>query len=560
MTQLQTQDLSSASTNTSNLTVRTGNASGSSSNSGNLTLDVGTATGSLGTISIGHAGVATTMGGTLIIQGANTLGLGVANTNTGSILFNTSAGSNTITLKAPGSNPTASWNLTLPQNPGSAGECLKDSTGSGTLAFGNCSTGSSVNLQGAYDNSSSPATITLADAKDLKVIAQDTTTDPNVLFDLQCTTSCGSNGRFSIQNGGTNIFTVSPNNGGIILNSHTIIGSSTTDATQVNFQLDSYNGATDSGTCSTTVNQGVIYYNSSMGSIRACLNGNWGDVSNPDTLGLLTFGVVPSTGSNPYDLPSLITAGVSGPCKASWASQTTVTIQACVAYSGGKRINVAATSIPLSTNSATTDNTNLTTTNRWGHICLTGANSQPAFTNTAGQATALTAMPTFSAASPILCIADVQGESVNAGRIDNLYDTRTFSSTFKEAVNMYTAAELGMLVDSTSNGGLAPSASCTTGTCSGKLYGTVIATDGSTSSGTPNAIVATMGSAFVKTTSGTSGDFLKSGATAGYAAGIAAIPNNAFYYSPGNTRTTYSTTCTAASNCIGSLYVNFIVR
>jgi hypothetical protein len=555
LTQLQTQDTSAGSTNSSNLTIRTGNATGASSNSGNLVLDVGTATGTTGSITIGHSGVETTMAGTLDIQGgSNTLSLGASGSATGSILFRTAAGGNTVTLVASGSNPTSSWNLVLPQNPGLAGDCLKDSSGSGTLTFGSCAAGITVNLQDTYNNSSSPATITLADNKDFRIIAPDTSTDSNILFNLQCATSCGSNGRFSIQNGGTDVFTIGPNNTGITLGIHTQVGSGTTDATQVNFQLDSYDQSSDSGTCTTTTNQGAMYYNTTIGSIRACINGTWSDLSNPDTLGLLSFGVVPSSGSNPYDLPSLTVAGASGPCKVSRASNTSVSIEPCVAYSGGRRVNVTGTT--LSTNSATTDNTNLTTTNRWGHICLTGADNQPAFTNTAGAAAATSNMPTFSVSAPILCLASVQGESVNAGRIDNLYDTRTFTSSIKEAVTASTAVELGMLTDASgTNGSMTPSASG-----SQKMYGLVVATNGSTSTTSPNVIVNTVGPGWVKATAGTAGQFVRASSTAGHGDTIGSIPNNSFYYSAGNTRTTYSTTCTAANNCSGSLYVNFIVR
>jgi hypothetical protein len=555
LTKLQTQDNGSGSSQA--LTIKSGNSTGG--NSGNLVLDVGTATGTLGTITIGHSGVSTTMAGTLSVQGSGSLSLGNASSATGSVVFKTSAGANTVTLLGPSANPTSSYSLTLPTNLGASGECIKtDATGN--MYFQGCGVGVNFNMQDAYDNSGTPANVTLASGKDLTFTAADTAgTDPSTLFNLQCGSTCNSttNGRFAVQNGAVDVFTVSPNGNGITLAANTQIGSGTTNSTQTNFQLDSYNGSTDSGACSTSVNQGAMYYNTSMGSIRSCINGSWSDVSNPDTLGLLTFGIVPSSGSQPYDLPGLVTPGYSGPCKASWASTTTIHIEACTAYSNGRRLSVAATT--LSTNSATSTNTNLTTTNRWGHICLDATSGQPSFTSTSGLTSGTAGMPTFSASSPILCIADVVGSSTTAGVIDDIYDVRTFTSAMKEAVTVSTAVELGMMADS-SSAGVVPSAACSSGTCSGKLYGLVVATNGSTSAGAPNAIVVSVGPGFVKATSGNAGDFAKASTTAGYASTVTAIPNNAFYYSPGNTRTSYSTTCSAASNCSGSLYVNFIVR
>jgi hypothetical protein len=560
LTQLQTQDRSTATTHSQNLTIRTGNATGSSSNSGNLVLDVGTATGTTGSITIGHSGVQTTMPGRLAIQGSNALTLGSANTASGSILLYSAVGTNSITIRAP-SNPPASYVLTLPVNMAADGECLKTDS-AGTMYFQGCGVGVNFNLQDAYNNSGAPAEVALADGKDFLLTASEVAgTDPSIVFNLMCGSSCNANtnGRFKVQNAGADVLSVLPNGGGIILNAKTQIGSATTNSTQTLFQLDSYNGSTDDPAqgCSSTVNQGAMYYNTSMGSIRSCINGSWSDVSNPDTLGLLTFGIVPSSGGQPYDLPALVNPGYSGPCKASWASQFEIYIQACTAYSNGRRLSVPART--LQTNSTTAPHTSLTTANRWGHICLNPTSGEPEFTARNGVADPKSAMPTFSASQPILCIADVQGSGTTAGVIDNLYDVRTFTSAMKEAVNVATAVELGMLVDSSPTG-IVPSAACSSGTCSGKLYGGVVATDGSTSAGAPNAIVVSVGPAFVKGTAGNAGEFVRSGPTAGYGVTVSAIPNNAFYFSPGNSRTAYSTTCTAANNCGGSMYVNFIVR
>ena len=544
LTQLQTQDQSAGSTNSSTLTIRTGNATGTSSTSGDLVLDTGTGTNGRGGITIGSSGVAVTMGGSLNIQGTNALALGQASTSNGSILFRTAAGTNTVTLKAPGANPTASFDLTLPQNLGSAGDCLKD-TGSGVLAFGNCSAGSTTNLQDVYNNSSTPANITLADGKNFQITAQDTLTDPSVIFSLQCANSCGTNGQFVIKDNASDVFTVKPNGGGMILNGPVQIGSSTSDSTQTNLQLDSYNGSNDAGTCGTATNQGAMYYNSTMGTIRACINGNWADISNPEPLGLLSFGVVPASGSQPYDLPALTTTGASGPCKVSYSNATTVAWQACTAYSGGQRISVTAGSVTLGT----------TAFNQWRHLCLTGANGQPALSAASTSATAN--MPAFSVTAPVLCLADIKSAaSGSVGNIGQIYDTRTFTSSLKEAVPASTAVELGMIADASgTNGAMVPAAAA-----SQKLYGLVVATNGGTSTNTPNTIVTTIGPGWIKAAAGTAGQFVKSSATGGYADTISAIPNNSFYYSAGNTRTSYASTCTAASNCNGSLYVNFIVR
>ncbi len=547
LSQLQSSDTSLASTNSPDLTIRTGNATGTTSNSGSLWLDVGTATGTLGGIHIGHSGVTTTMPGNLDIQGSNTLSLGASGTADGSILFRNSIGANTVTLKAAAANPASSIVLTLPTALGSAGYCLKD-TGGGALGFSDCGVGATVTLQNVYDNSS-PANILLSNAKDFTITAQATGTSPNILMNLLCTTSCGTNGRFAVQNSGTDVLTVLPNGGGIVLGAATQIGSATTDTTQVNLQLDSFSNYADTGSCSTGSYSGAMYYNTASQSIRTCQDGSWSDVITTRDLGLLLFGVVPDSGvSNQGDLPALITPGASGPCKVSWADATHISIQACVAYSGGRRVNVAAVpSMAI---------TGMTTVNNWINVCLTGPNNQPALSTAAASETSAAAgfFPTFNISAPVLCLAQIKGSTSAANNIAGIYDTRTFSTSQKIPMLASTALSLGMLAD------MNPSTAVPSVSGSRRMIGVVVATNGSTSSTSPNVILTTFGPSWIKATAGTAGDFVIQSATNGYVQTNTTIPNNSFNYETGITPNSYSTTCTSASTCSGSLFVNFQVR
>jgi hypothetical protein len=160
-----------------------------------------------------------------------------------------------------------------------------------------CGTGT-VTLQSAYNNGNS---ITTTDNRSISFAMADTTTDPNFLIDLQCDTSCGSNGRFSIQDDGTDVFTVSPAGGAAtfqnqtdsttgfrVLNSSAVpqfvldtsnsrvyVGNPSADSTGALLVLDTKNTSGDP----TGVN-GAMYYNSSSNKMRCYENSFWRDCIN----------------------------------------------------------------------------------------------------------------------------------------------------------------------------------------------------------------------------------------------------------------------------------------
>lgn len=113
---------STASTNSGNVTIQSGNATGATSNSGNLTVDTGTATGTTGTISIatanasaltlGRTGLQTTIGGTALIQGGG-LTVGTAAQAGTVTLTNGAGGSSAITANTGGMVLTSGGDISL---------------------------------------------------------------------------------------------------------------------------------------------------------------------------------------------------------------------------------------------------------------------------------------------------------------------------------------------------------------------------------------------------------------------------------------------------------------
>jgi len=106
---------------------------------------------------------------------------------------------------------------------------LPDDSGEICLSSGNCSgSGSSATLQAAYEAGN---TIDTDNATDIEFNLSEDTIDSSFVIDLQCTTCSANGGRFAVQSGGTDIFTLNPNGGNLVIQN----ASSTDDIFTVDF-------------------------------------------------------------------------------------------------------------------------------------------------------------------------------------------------------------------------------------------------------------------------------------------------------------------------------------
>ena len=177
------------------------------------------ASGQILTLNTGGTGGNTVVLGsnvTTLQHAANALTIDLATAGTSTLTVSNSNGSNVANLAVTGSlgiGTGGAYSVGAASGSGvtcSGGQFLQNQTVVGGIVTGGTCAGAGGDLQSAYNASSSPADITLANAKDFEIDAADTATDPNILFNLQCVTSCGSNGRFAVQNSGTDVFTVNP--------------------------------------------------------------------------------------------------------------------------------------------------------------------------------------------------------------------------------------------------------------------------------------------------------------------------------------------------------------
>jgi hypothetical protein len=285
-----------------------------------------------------------------------------------------------------------------------------------------------------------------------------------------------------------------------------------------------------------------MYYNSNTNAIRSCIGGQWDDLASTAGLGILLFGVMPDSGSNPGDSQGITGAG-NGPCKVSWNTGTSVNIAPCTAYSGGRKVIVPATTL-----------SSITTTNgNYIHVCLNGSGGQPVYSTSGAQTADL---PTFSVTAPIECLADIKTSDT---AITNIYDTRVFTNTPKMFTTASTADTAGMIVDwdKTTTGNVVYNV---TSANTPDIQGVIVASSGSGSTSTINAIIVQSGLQWVKAIASLGNNYVSTSSTAGYASAPSSIASG-FDTNAGEDMTANGTgTCSSAANCEYSILVSLNIE
>ncbi len=137
--------------------------------------------------------------GTVSIQGANSLSLGTSSSLDGSIAFRNAAGTHTVSLQAPTTDPTSNFSLKLPSAPGSNTDCLKTDA-SGNLYFGGCAAaGSGVT---SLDSLSGALTIANSSGVGSVVTIDDATTAAKGIASFSSSNFAVTSGAVTIKAGG----------------------------------------------------------------------------------------------------------------------------------------------------------------------------------------------------------------------------------------------------------------------------------------------------------------------------------------------------------------------
>ncbi|HEX8226955.1 MAG TPA: carbohydrate binding domain-containing protein [Candidatus Saccharimonadales bacterium] len=362
---------------------------------------------------------------------------------------------------------------------------------------------------------------------------------------------------FQIQNSASsNMFSVDT------VNNRIQVGSVTTDTTMIGLQLDSDSDFAESESCSTTLNQGAMYYNTSTNAIRACVNAGWEDVMSTAGLGLIMFGVVPDSGTTSGDVAGVNATDASdGPCKVYMGSVVnSVRWTGCTLYAYGRKHVVTA--------QATDYTTGITATaNAFQNLCIGAPGAQPTFLTASATETSTTMMTTpanWSIDRPSICLATIK-QIATGGGIGNIYDTRVFTTSTKAAASINTLSNIGFAVKpNTTVGGAVPTAAATD-----PFMGVLVSYSGTISATVVNAVVVTSGQAYVKATTATTGLYIIPTTTPGYVASAALvttartdIPFNLLGMSQ-TSRNAPGTQCSVTANadtCRGSVLVNINVR
>jgi hypothetical protein len=355
--------------------------------------------------------------------------------------------------------------------------------------------------------------------------------------------------------------------GFLTVNGNVLIGSnSSSNTTNLSLlQLNSVNTLAESSACAASTNQGALYYNYVSSTVRACIGGAWQDLVSTQGLSTLLFGVVPNSGNDPSDLlgasaTAVAASNTGGPCKVNVDSvasgASSVYVDSCTAYSGGREVSVAATVVSISAVAASS----------YQNICLTAA-GVPALlgssSTTSGSQTfnTLTTTNGTTYGQPLLCLATIKTTAV-AGTLSNIYDARTFTNTTKSYATIATAIDgyLGATVTPSNTAGLVVWSSSATGI----IQGVVVASSGANGvAGSPNIMIATAGPQWMFGNAGTLNDFIVPTTTTGVAAGTAVAGLDG-YDMLGVELNTYATSCAAqtygATDCQYSLFTYLTIQ
>lgn len=448
--------------------------------------------------------------------------LGVQSSANGRVIFNNNTNMNTITLIA--GVATTSRSILLPDEDGTV--CLSNSDNCGfiRIAPGVLQTDITTNDTIAINKTGASGNLITLQRSGVAAF----TVSNNGALQIRTTSTTG----LDIQDGG-GVSSFSVDTFGDIVH----VGLGTTDTVQVILQLDSFSTYADTAACTTTGNQGGMYYNSTTTAVRACVDGTWEDIVTTKGLGLLMFGVVPdsSNATSPGDIGGISGIGNS-PCSVTRSAAQQVTVNPCVAYSGGRKVIVASTALSTASIPA----------NNYVNVCLTGTDGQPALG--AANATETNAgTPAFSVGSPVLCLATVRMTGA-VGTVGNIWDVRTFTTSTKQFTTINSVNTVGMMVV---GNGTNANRTTTTGTASaGDVKGVVVATTRTASTTAINAIVTTDGHQYVKMVVGsapTVGSVVQTTTTTGYARTSTTFTRN--YANLGTLQKGIDTVCNAATNC-----------